>query len=249
MPSALPDGEPAPTSGELPSVALDRLGRAPFGVYVHVPFCTVRCGYCDFNTYTLTELGDGSVPGAASARMRRRRSASSISPSASSATRRRRSRRCSSVAAPPPCFRRPTSRRCWGTFATGSGSRPARRSPPRRTPTRSRPRPSPPWRRAASPGSASGCRARCPTCCGPSTGPTTRPTSPAPSAGPGVRDSTSASTSSTARPGIAGRLAAQPRHRHRPPPGPRLRLCTGRRGGDPARRPGPSRRGCGARGR
>ena len=64
MPSALPDGEPAPTSGELPPVALDRLGRAPFGVYVHVPFCTVRCGYCDFNTYTLTELGDGSVPGA-----------------------------------------------------------------------------------------------------------------------------------------------------------------------------------------
>jgi putative oxygen-independent coproporphyrinogen III oxidase len=64
MPSALPDGEPVPTSGELPPVALDRLGRAPFGVYVHVPFCTVRCGYCDFNTYALTELGDGSVPGA-----------------------------------------------------------------------------------------------------------------------------------------------------------------------------------------
>jgi putative oxygen-independent coproporphyrinogen III oxidase len=64
VPSALPDGEPAPTSGELPPTALDRLGRGPFGVYVHVPFCTVRCGYCDFNTYTLTELGDGSVPGA-----------------------------------------------------------------------------------------------------------------------------------------------------------------------------------------
>ena len=64
VPSALPDGEPAPTSGELPSAALARLGSAPFGVYVHVPFCTVRCGYCDFNTYTLTELGDGSVPGA-----------------------------------------------------------------------------------------------------------------------------------------------------------------------------------------
>ena len=31
----------------------------PFGVYVHVPFCAVRCGYCDFNTYTATELGDG----------------------------------------------------------------------------------------------------------------------------------------------------------------------------------------------
>src|SRR4051812_50041839 len=48
----------------LPPAALGRLGDGPFGVYVHVPFCTVRCGYCDFNTYTLTELGDGSVPGA-----------------------------------------------------------------------------------------------------------------------------------------------------------------------------------------
>ena len=23
----------------------------PLGIYVHVPFCAVRCGYCDFNTY------------------------------------------------------------------------------------------------------------------------------------------------------------------------------------------------------
>jgi len=29
----------------------------PFGVYVHVPFCITRCGYCDFNTYTPAELG------------------------------------------------------------------------------------------------------------------------------------------------------------------------------------------------
>ena len=27
-----------------------------FGAYVHIPFCTVRCGYCDFNTYTAPEL-------------------------------------------------------------------------------------------------------------------------------------------------------------------------------------------------
>ena len=35
--------------------------RPGFGVYVHVPFCTVRCGYCDFNTYTADELGEGAT--------------------------------------------------------------------------------------------------------------------------------------------------------------------------------------------
>jgi oxygen-independent coproporphyrinogen-3 oxidase len=52
MPSALPDGEPVPSSGALPEAALAELGRRPFGIYVHVPFCVTRCGYCDFNTYT-----------------------------------------------------------------------------------------------------------------------------------------------------------------------------------------------------
>jgi oxygen-independent coproporphyrinogen-3 oxidase len=32
----------------------------PLGIYVHVPFCASRCGYCDFNTYTATELGGGA---------------------------------------------------------------------------------------------------------------------------------------------------------------------------------------------
>ncbi|MBI1350134.1 MAG: coproporphyrinogen III oxidase [Actinomycetales bacterium] len=33
-------------------------GSTRLGVYVHVPFCSSRCGYCDFNTYTAAELGD-----------------------------------------------------------------------------------------------------------------------------------------------------------------------------------------------
>jgi oxygen-independent coproporphyrinogen-3 oxidase len=61
MPSTLPEGDPAPAEGTLPEVALATLADRPFGVYLHVPFCSVRCGYCDFNTYTLTELGaDGA---------------------------------------------------------------------------------------------------------------------------------------------------------------------------------------------
>jgi putative oxygen-independent coproporphyrinogen III oxidase len=59
MPGALPDGEPVPADGTLPDRALAGLGGRPFGIYVHVPFCTTRCGYCDFNTYTAAELGGG----------------------------------------------------------------------------------------------------------------------------------------------------------------------------------------------
>jgi putative oxygen-independent coproporphyrinogen III oxidase len=63
VPSALPDGDPAPADGALPHRALSTAGERGLGVYVHVPFCAVRCGYCDFNTYTAAELGPGR-PGA-----------------------------------------------------------------------------------------------------------------------------------------------------------------------------------------
>jgi oxygen-independent coproporphyrinogen-3 oxidase len=55
-----PPGAPVPADGGLPEPSADQLGRAPFGVYVHVPFCLTRCGYCDFNTYTAAELGSGA---------------------------------------------------------------------------------------------------------------------------------------------------------------------------------------------
>lgn len=55
MGSALPLGEPVPADGSLPAgTTIDPAGA--FGVYLHVPFCRVRCGYCDFNTYTSDEL-------------------------------------------------------------------------------------------------------------------------------------------------------------------------------------------------
>ena len=56
MPSTLPLGDPAPVDGALPSSVVDGADRRDFGVYLHVPFCRVRCGYCDFNTYTGDEL-------------------------------------------------------------------------------------------------------------------------------------------------------------------------------------------------
>jgi putative oxygen-independent coproporphyrinogen III oxidase len=59
VPSALPHGDPPPPDGRLPRAALDQARHVPFGVYVHIPFCQTRCGYCDFNTYTAPELGPG----------------------------------------------------------------------------------------------------------------------------------------------------------------------------------------------
>ena len=60
MPSVLPLGDPAPPDGLLPAQAAEGADQRAFGLYVHIPFCAVRCGYCDFNTYTATELGGGA---------------------------------------------------------------------------------------------------------------------------------------------------------------------------------------------
>jgi oxygen-independent coproporphyrinogen-3 oxidase len=62
MPSVPPEGQPAPLDGRLPPTALAGLAQRRFSIYVHVPFCASRCGYCDFNTYTAAELG--AAPGA-----------------------------------------------------------------------------------------------------------------------------------------------------------------------------------------
>jgi len=62
MPSVLPDGEPMPADGVLPAHALAGAADRPLGFYLHVPYCATRCGYCDFNTYTASELrGSGGA--------------------------------------------------------------------------------------------------------------------------------------------------------------------------------------------
>ena len=56
MPSALPLADPAPNDGMLPASVLAGAEHRDLSVYLHVPFCRVRCGYCDFNTYTADEV-------------------------------------------------------------------------------------------------------------------------------------------------------------------------------------------------
>ncbi|WP_433680037.1 radical SAM family heme chaperone HemW [Nocardia sp. CA-119907] len=51
-----------PIEAESSALVLRDFGGGPFGVYVHVPFCATRCGYCDFNTYTAGELGTSASP-------------------------------------------------------------------------------------------------------------------------------------------------------------------------------------------
>lgn len=62
MPATLPDGEPVPEDGSLPALAYKDMDRRDLSIYLHVPFCTTRCGYCDFNTYTPGELGTSASP-------------------------------------------------------------------------------------------------------------------------------------------------------------------------------------------
>ncbi len=52
----LPKGEPAPADGRI-AKQFDSWDTS-FHAYVHVPYCLTRCGYCDFNTYTASELGN-----------------------------------------------------------------------------------------------------------------------------------------------------------------------------------------------
>lgn len=65
-----PDGLPWPLDGALePDLVEAREGR-PLSLYLHVPFCRVRCGYCDFNTYTVG-FGQGAEPGSYAASIAR----------------------------------------------------------------------------------------------------------------------------------------------------------------------------------
>lgn len=59
MSPAQPDGMRWPDSGLLDPSLVEAQWARPLSLYVHVPFCRVRCGYCDFNTYTV-----GFGPGA-----------------------------------------------------------------------------------------------------------------------------------------------------------------------------------------
>lgn len=59
-----PEGDPAPLDGALCADALAQVSTRPFGWYVHVPYCRIRCGYCDFNTYLPSRLGAAGGPAA-----------------------------------------------------------------------------------------------------------------------------------------------------------------------------------------
>ena len=156
---SLPHGEPAPARRRASRRrARGAAARRPLGVYVHVPFCASRCGYCDFNTY---------VPG------RRRRAAPRTSRAALAEIRL--ARRVLGPAAPPvetvffgggtpTLLAPPAARRAARRDRRPVRPRGRRRgddveaNPETSTPRDARARCAPPASRA----SRSGCRARAP---------------------------------------------------------------------------------------
>jgi putative oxygen-independent coproporphyrinogen III oxidase len=57
MAGPLPEGDQAPENGMLTKSEIAGSDSRTFHAYVHIPFCKDICGYCDFNTYTATQLG------------------------------------------------------------------------------------------------------------------------------------------------------------------------------------------------
>ena len=158
VPSTLPAGDPAPADGSLPPAAAAEVGRRPLGIYLHVPFCAARCGYCDFNTYTADELGDASPAGFVDAALAEIRLARHVLGDGAG----RPPRSSSAVGRPRCCQQSRWLRLLRGGARGGSGSRRAPRSPPRRTRSRCPPRRWSSCGRLGSRGSRSACRAPCP---------------------------------------------------------------------------------------
>ena len=197
------------TIDRLPDPALAEVPDVPLGIYLHVPFCIRRCGYCAFVTYAEGEVGDPDAharwsravgPGGGPGRP-------GAGPGPATAHQRVRGRRH-----PRPCWTRRCWRRSWRRSGTGS-TRAADlevtdRGQPRRSPAR--PAAGPP-RPRCHPDVVRACRAprRGSWSCW--TGPTTpsghRPRSPRP--GPPA-SATSAWTSSTAPPANGRRTGNAP---------------------------------------
>jgi oxygen-independent coproporphyrinogen-3 oxidase len=57
MAGPLTEGDEAPENGLFSKTEIAGHESRTFHAYVHIPFCKDICGYCDFNTYTATQLG------------------------------------------------------------------------------------------------------------------------------------------------------------------------------------------------